>query len=408
MIRKLKIKVIALAMAAVCVLLTVMVTGMNLINYYAVVAEADDTLSLLSQNRGSFPELPNDRPGPLPKPMSPELPYESRYFSVVVSSAGTVVLADTGKIAAVDAETAGHYALEALEKKAERGFIGDYRYRRAEENGNTRITFLDCGRKLNSFYTFCWGSIAMALVGIVAAFFVILFISGKIVRPIAQSYEKQKQFITDAGHELKTPLTIIRANVDVLEMEQGENEYLTDIRQQAERLTRLTNDLVQLSRMEEAENTLQMIDFPVSEVVEEAAQPFQTLAQTQEKQLLLDIQPMLTLKGNPKGITQLVSILLDNALKYSSAGEPVELQLQRSGKFVYLTVKNTAVTPVSGEALSHIFDRFYRADASRSSETGGHGIGLSVAKAIVTAHGGKLQASTPDGRRFVITAAFIC
>lgn len=406
MIRKLKIKVIALAMAAVCALLAVVVTGMNLINYYAVVAEADSTLSMLSQNRGSFPEQPNNRPGPGPKPMSPELPYESRYFSVVVSSDGTVVLADTGKIAAVDADTAGRFAVKALVEKAERGFIGDYRYRRAEENGNIRFVFLDCGRKLHSFYTFCYGSIAMALVGIIAVFFVILFCAGRMIRPIAQSYEKQKQFITDAGHELKTPLTIIRANVDVLEMEQGDNEYLTDIRQQAERLTRLTNDLVQLSRMEEAENTLQMIDFPVSEVVEEAAQPFQTLAQTQEKQLLLDIQPMLTLKGNPKGITQLVSILLDNALKYSPAGETVELQLQRSGKLIYLTVKNTAITPLSGEALSHIFDRFYRADASRSSETGGHGIGLSVAKAIVTAHGGKLQASTPDGKRFVITAAF--
>lgn len=404
MIRRLKMKFIALAMAAICALLAVVVTGMNVINYNAVVAEADSTLSILSQNRGSFPDMKNDRFDRLPIPVSPELPYESRYFSVLLGQAGKVILTDTGKIASVDSARAAQYAAQAYKSSAQKGFIGDFRYLRGEENGNTRIIFLDCGRKLDSFYTFLYASLGMTLAGIIAVFFVIFFFAGRIIRPIAQSYEKQKRFITDAGHEIKTPLTIINANVDVLEMELGEdNESLQDIQVQTQRLTQLTNDLVLLARMEEAQDTMQMIDFPVSEVVMEAAMPFRTLAQAQDKGFACQIQPMLTLKGNARSIGQLVCVLMDNALKYSPEGSEISLQMLQTGKSICLTVCNTTQTEQSKETLEHVFDRFYRADASRNSETGGHGIGLSVAKAIVTAHGGRIQASAKDSHSFQIT-----
>ena len=397
MIRKMKRKFIFLAMTAICVLLCLVVAGMNVINYSFVVEEADSTLELLSQNRGRFPDMKGDWFGPMPRPMSPELPYESRYFSVLLDHSGKVILTDTGKIAAVDSEAAARYGQKAFYSGDRSGFIGDFRYLRSAENTNHRIVFLDCGRKLDSFHTFLYASVGMTLAGIVAVFFVIFFASGRIVRPIAESYEKQKRFITDAGHELKTPLTIINANVDVLEMEQqGGNEFLEDIRQQTRRLTDLTNDLVLLARMEEAKTHLQKIDFPLSEIVSEAAQPFHVLAQTQSKSFSCHVQPMLTMNGNAKAIGQLVSLLMDNAVKYSPEGGSVELTLQQAGKNVCLTVTNTTEDPVTKEALSHVFDRFYRADASRSSQIGGHGIGLSVAQAIVHAHGGKLQVATQD------------
>lgn len=403
MIRRLKTKFIALAMAAICVLLAVIVVGMNLINYNAVVAEADSTLSILSQNRGSFPNPMNDRGDRFLFHMSPELPYESRYFSVLFDGSGSVILTDTGKIAAVDSASAVEYAYKAMQSRRPQGFIGNFRYQRSDENGHTRIIFLDCGRKLDSFYTFLYASLAMTLAGIIIVFFVIFFFAGKIVRPIAQSHEKQKRFITDAGHEIKTPLTIIRANVDILEMEFGErNECLEDIQLQTQRLTQLTNDLVLLARMEESENNMQMIDFPVSEIVAEEVMPFRTLAQTQDKQFICDIQPTLTMNGNAKAIRQLVSLLMDNALKYSPARGTISVTMEQSGKSISLTVYNTTEEAISREDLNHVFDRFYRADASRNSESGGYGIGLSVAKAIVTAHAGKIQASTTDGHSFQI------
>lgn len=406
MIRKLKLKFVVLAMTALFCLLAVIVAGMNVINYNSVVREADMILSVLSQNRGTFPEFGGEFGRPLPNNMSPEVPYESRYFSVSLNESGDIVNTETSRIASVDENTAIEYAKTVSNRNKTQGFIDEYRYVLRSEPNGIRIVFLDCGRTLGSFYNFLTASIAMAFLGFIIVFVVIFICSGKIIKPIAESYEKQKRFITDAGHEIKTPLTIINANVDILEMELGENESLTDIQQQTKRLASLTNDLVMLARMEESENTLQKIEFPVSDVVMEIAKPFQTLALQQGKELVCNIQPMLTLNGNDKAIEQLVSIFMDNALKYSPEGGSISLDLVKQNKTIYLSVFNTTETEIRQNQLNQIFDRFYRIDSSRNSETGGHGIGLSVAKAIVSAHGGKIEAWSRDGHSFQISASF--
>ncbi len=406
MIKMLKMKFIFLAMISLFVLLSVIVSGMNIINYGSIINEADETLSLLSKNKGNFPEPGKENENMLPHGMSKELPYESRYFSVTVNGNGEVVTTDTSKIASVNGDEAVRYALKIIEKDYYRGFVGMFRYMRYSETDGERIVFLDCGRKLDSFYTFLYVSIAMSLAGLTIIYFVILFFAGKILRPVTESYEKQKQFITDAGHEIKTPLTIINANIDILEMELGENESLSDIHQQTERLRSLTNDLVALARMEEAESSIPKIEFPISEVVSDTVYPFRAVAIRQCRNFEYDIQPMLTLKGNDRAIEQLVSILLDNAMKYSPSGGTVSLNMYKHSKNIYLTVFNTTEIELSQESLAHVFDRFYRTDASRNSETGGYGIGLSLAKAIVAAHNGKIQAWTQDGYSFRITASF--
>lgn len=406
MIKKLKIKFSILSAISILALLLVIVAGMNIINYNSVVKEADDVLSLLSKNKGAFPDFKGGKGEKLPPNMSPELPYESRYFSVLLNASGNVIQSETSRIASIDIGKAIEYAKEAANVSDTRGFIGNFRFVRYSEGNNFRITFLDCGRKLDSFNSFLFASISMAFIGFLIVVFVIVFFSGKIIRPIAESYEKQKRFITDAGHEIKTPLTIINANVDILEMELGQNECLEDIQQQTKRLTELTNNLVYLARMEEAENNMPMIEFPISEVVHDTAAPFKILAYTQNKEFEFNIQPMLSIKGNDKAIEQLVSILMDNALKYCPGGGRICLDLIKQNKSVNLTVFNTSATEISNDRLGFVFDRFYRTDLSRNSETGGYGIGLSIAKAIVAAHGGKIQASTKDGQSFQITASF--
>lgn len=230
----------------------------------------------------------------------------------------------------------------------------------------------------------------------------LLILSKRIVRPVAESYEKQKQFITDAGHELKTPMTIISADADLAEMECGENQWISDIRRQAQRLTDLTNDLIYLSRMEEEQPKLQRIDFPLSDVTEEMAQSFQALAKSQEKEFTLHIQPMISFTGDEKAIRQLLSILLDNALKYSPAGGQLKLVLEKQGRSIVLLVSNTSAQPIEQDKLPHLFDRFYRTDQSRSSQTGGYGLGLSIARSIVLAHKGKIRAESGDGRTLTI------
>lgn len=406
MIRKLKIKFVVLAMIALFSLLAVIVTAMNVINYSTVVDEADTILSILMQNNGVFPEfssgLGNNR---RLHNISPETPYESRYFSVFLDNNYNVLDTEISRIRSVDNEQAIAYAQKVVANSSYNGFVDDYRYATKAEYNGYRIVFLDCGRKLEAFDKFLYTSIIMAVIGLAFSFVFIFIFSGKIIKPIAESYEKQKRFITDAGHEIKTPLTIINANVDILEAELGENESLTDISQQTHRLRLLTNDLVMLARMEESEDKMPKIEFPISDVVAEAVAPFSNVALQQGKEFVCRIQPMLTLKGNDKAIVQLVNILMDNALKYSPVGGTIAFNLTKQNRTLYIHTFNTTEIEVNKHQLDQVFERFYRTDSSRNSETGGSGIGLSVAKAIVDAHGGKIQAWTQDGHSFQITAA---
>ena len=211
---------------------------------------------------------------------------------------------------------------------------------------------------------------------------------------MAESYEKQRQFITNAGHEIKTPLTIIGADADLLELENGESEWLSDIKHQVTRLTGLTNDLIYLSRMDEERPQLQCIKFSLSDVTEDVVQSFQGPAKAHRKELVTDIQPLLSFTGDEKAIRQLVSVLLDNAVKYSPEGGIISVRLKQEGCFLKLAVSNTTVQPVEKEQLNHLFDRFYRADQSRNSSTGGYGLGMSIAHSIVTVHKGKIRAES--------------
>lgn len=401
MIKKLRIQLILAAMASLFAVLTVIIGAVHVVGYRKVLSDADAVLAVLTENGGHFPRP--GRPGKAPPRFaSPEIPYESRYFSVLLSADGTAAAVDTGKIAAVSTETAMEYARTVREKGRERGFIGDYRYTVQEADGGLRVIFLDCGRTLSSFRANLWTSLLVSFLGFLAVLVLMILLSSRAVRPVAESYAKQKRFITDAGHELKTPLTVIGADAELLGMDLGENEWLEDIRRQVERLTELTRDLIDLSRMDEEQPPLQRLDFPLSDMASETAQSFSALARTQNKAFTAEVQENLSLCGDEKRLRQMLTILLDNALKYSPAGGEIAMTLERRGRFVRLRVQNTTDMPLP-EDLSRLFERFYRADASRS--TRGYGIGLSIAKAIVQAHGGRISACAAHGGRISACAA---
>lgn len=263
------------------------------------------------------------------------------------------------------------------------------------------MIFLDCRKFLTTFRSFLFSSIAVSFCGFCAVLILVAVLSKRVIRPFVESQEKQKRFITDAGHELKTPLTIIEADRSILELEYGENEWLSDIQLQTRRLTGLTNDLIYLSRMEEEPIRERFIEFPLSDMLEEIAGSFQNLARTQGKNFEQEIEPMISLLGDEKAIRQIISVLLENALKYSGKGGDISLKAEKRGKNIVIRVFNTAES-VETENLSRLFDRFYRSDASRNSETGGYGIGLSIAKAVAQAHKGKISASSEDGNSFTV------
>ena len=204
---------------------------------------------------------------------------------------------------------------------------------------------------------------------------------------------------------MKTPLTIIDADAEVLEMDFGENEWLSDIQSQTRRLADLTNNLILLSRMEEERTKELMVDFPLSDIAEETVGTFQALAKTQNKVLESNITPMIAMKGDEKAIRRLITILLDNAVKYAKENGRICVTLEKQKKRIRLSVFNTT-EQISKEHMEHLFDRFYRTDRSRNSETGGYGLGLSIAAATVEAHRGKITATTEDEKSLLITVIF--
>lgn len=334
---------------------------------------------------------------PLPPGMSPEAPFETRYFTVTVNAENKEVSADLGRIAAVSRQTAERYAVELYEKGEKEGFKEYYKYRAVEEEEGIMYVFLDCERELSTFYSFLAMSIFISLSGLSLVFILVLFFSKLAVGPVAESYEKQRQFITDASHEIKTPLTIIDANTEVLELENGENEWTAGIKNQVRRLSALTEKLVFLSRMEEEQTKLQAQEFSFSEAVLEIVQSFEPVAEMKGKDFQAEVPPNLFYYGDEVMLRRMLTLLLDNAVKYSGENGVIRLTLRKTEKHVELVLWNT-VPEIRQGNLDILFERFYRPDSSRNSETGGYGIGLSVAKAIVTAHKGKIHARSGDGK----------
>ena len=416
MIRDLRKKFILVAMLSTMLVLTAIMGVVNFSNYREMLDRADEMTALLEQNDGKFPEEPSwheqdDTETPPAKPendekdksrFSVETPFETRYFTVTVDENGEVTDCDLDRIAAVDEETAEEYTQTAQQKNKTTGFQGIYRYRVTETEDGAKYVFLDCRREISNFRTVLVTTISVSLLGLAAVFVLVVIFSRMVFRPVEESIQKQKRFIKDASHELKTPLTIIDANIEVMEMESGESQWTKSTRKQIQRLSGLVQQLVTLSRLDEEKGLEEKCEFNLSEAVSECVQPYESLAQTREKNLTLNIEEDITYTGDERSIRQLAGILMDNAVKYSSENGNITLTLKKKGKKIFLEVYNDADDLPQGK-LDVLFERFYRLDSSRNSGTGGSGIGLSMAKAIVQAHKGKITAENKNGRGLTIT-----
>lgn len=503
MLKKLRRKFIAIAMLSVSIVLIAIVGTINIANYISTNESLDARLKLIAGNGGTFPDLlergsmgeegnttdestnkgtstrkepPSGRTDVQPPEdmnqadlkddnlkendlkendfkendlkrhgISPESQFDTRYFTVTINSKGEVENIDTSKIASVSSENAAEYAKKLWKsgKKGDgkSGFADNCKYLTVDEDGATMYIFLSCQRELSTIKTYILASVGISVFGLLVVFVMIYFFSGKILKPVSESYEKQKRFITDASHEIKTPLTIIDANTEVIEMMEGENEWTSSTRKQIARLTSLTEKLVFLSRMDEEATKLEMLEFSLSDAILDTAEPFKAVAGTNGKKLTIDVTDGILYTGDEKTIRQLVSILLDNAMKYSgcssassekgnvnkdninktylnkttqtqnncvTAGDmapEIELTMRPSGKNRIITVWNTVddAANIKKGRQDMLFERFYRTDASRNSKTGGFGIGLSAAYAIVKAHKGKITAESKDGQSIKFT-----
>ncbi len=393
MIQKLRMKFIALSIGIVAAVVFVIIFGINLLNYTRVTNRADNILEVLAENDGYFPELLQH--------MSPEVRYTTRFFSVTTDISGNPVKVDTVNIASKTRKEVLEYYKKVLKGNKNKGFIDNYRYKVEETPTGALLVFIDCSQDLEIYNSFLKASVIISTAGIGTIFAIIVLLSKRMIAPVAESYEKQKQFITDAGHELKTPLTIINTNTDVLEMEHGESEWTKNIHSQVSRLSELVTGLISLSRMDEEHTDIINNEFSISETARETVDSFRAVAEVGGKKMVTSIEEDIIFHGDEKSITQLFSIIIDNSIKYSPADTDINFSMKRESRRIVIELKNISSDIKKGD-LSYVFERFYRGDKSRSSETSGYGIGLSLARAIVLKHKGEINAISPDGKEFII------
>lgn len=398
MIYHLQKKVIRICGIAVLVVFSIIFLLIYIFNTNQLNDTMDALTDRISDNDGKFPEWRDDRGNPelpvgLPGFMTMETPFSTRFFTVLFDENGKIVSIDLGSISAITEETAWEYAMEAYAKDGERGWIDDYRYKQYHKGQATAIVYVDGSmNRFMSNRTILSAGIVL-VISALAIWVIVIFFSRRAVLPVAESYEKQKQFITDANHELKTPLTLVMTNLDILEAEIGENEWLSDIRSEGERMSALVNQLVALARMDEGKTNLEMQRFSLSDVVMDAVSEFQVLAQDRGKTMDIQIDPNVDYVGDVVAVRRAVSILLDNAIKYCDEGGGIRFRLEKK-KHPVLYVENT-YADVGEMELNRLFDRFYRADKARTF-TGGFGIGLSIAQTIVSQHKSEISAYKRD------------
>lgn len=405
--RRLRRKFILVAMGAVTVVLTLIIAGINIVNYSHVCKMADARLDYILAGRDGIDWGDESKAEPANgkdagdsqagvrirhfEGMTAESPFDTRYFTVSIAG-GQVTDVNTARIAAVGAKRAARIAAGLYSKGWTSGFSGNYRYTATVQGDKTTYVFVDCSRELASFHSFLSASVAISCIGWLAVLAIVTVASGAVIRPMVESYSKQKRFITDAGHEIKTPLAVIDAANEVQEIESGESEWTQSIREQVARLTALTERLVFLARMDEGSAGFTMTSIDLSEAVDKAAAPFESVAVSRGKRLSTSIACGVRAHADAAAVAQVVELLLDNATRYASEGSVIELSLRAvsrvQGKGATELVVSNAVDELPEGDLDRLFDRFYRADVSRSSKTGGSGVGLSVVRAIAEAHGG--------------------
>ena len=303
----------------------------------------------------------------------------------------------TDFIASVTQTEAEEFARNVLNGKRQQGYYKNYRFQIFTEENDNIVIFLNTTMELHSAWNVLLISGLVGMVCFLAVFFLVILLSQKAMKPYIRNIERQKRFITDASHEIKTPLTSIATSVDVIEMEYGEDEWTRNIHKQTSKMSRMVADLVTLSRLDEENPFLERTEFSLSDAVWEVAEPFASLAKAQGKKYSQRIEENLTLCGNPDATRQMISVLLDNAMKYSDENGTIRLDVYKVHGKTKIEVFNTCVLEET-QNLSRLFDRFYRLDNSRSRKTGGSGIGLSIAQAVAEAYGGKIKVSSKDGK----------
>lgn len=378
--RRLRLRFVLLSALALVALQTVIVTFSICSSYRRMTLRADSIIRSLEE--------------------SPDAD-DARYFTVIFDLDNRTFDVDLEHTALVTRPHASGLAKKVISGKGENGYIDGYRYHVTREKGKIRIIFLSRIAATESFRSDAVSLILISLSGIAVMTVLLAAASGEVVSPLVENRKKQREFITSASHGLKTPLTVISADAQLLESEIGENEWLTDIMKQTAEMTEMTHRLVYLARAEEQDEKIKKIIFPVSDVAEDVANSYRAIAESSGKHFDVLIESGVSYCGDEKAVREMITVLLDNAFKYSPAGGGVCMTLASEGRGVKISTENDAVG-INKENIGKLSGRFYRADTSDKIK--GFGIGLSIAKAVAENHNGKLSFDLIKLDRIRITA----
>ncbi len=403
MFKSLRKKFITTAVGSVAVVIAILAVALNFINFNKLEERIDSTLLDASKSEALIRIFKEDGDDlVITKNSSSATDYNG--FSIAkVDNFGKIIKAYRDDSLLPNQDALQDKVIEALKNGKTSGFIGSYRFLKVETNVGNLILFLNCQRELDSNASFVTNSILISIGVIISVFILLVLVSKRVIAPIQETYIKQKQFITGASHELKTPLAIISSNADVLEMENGDSKWLQNIHNQVDRLTSLVNSLVIFSRMEE-KDTVERTHFNLTEVLKSRIEDFDELANFQKKYIVTDIGYNLNYYGEKDSIIQLMDILLENAIKYAPEDSDIRVCFNKHRKYAILKVSNKA--DVKKGDLSKVFDRFYRLDESRNSAIKGYGIGLSMAQLIAEKHKETIRAYAPEDGIFKIEVRF--
>ena len=393
MIRTLRRRFILIAMASLLGTLTVLCTAISVGNYLVTADRADRAIELLHENGGEFPPPPDGPPDPSRDAgfqVTQETPFETRYFIVELTDRREVSSVNTDHIAALDRQTAVECINDILRQGESKGYVAYYRFGIFEnEGGGSTVIALDCFQQIQSAYNILRMTALMGLACAVIVGLLLAVFSRRAIRPFVENLERQRQFVTDASHELKTPLAILSADLGMLEDDPGDAHWMKSARDQVSRLDRLIKNLVELARTEETVRKEPVMRFSLSDVAQANAEAFAPLASSAGKHLSAEVEEHVEMEGVQDDLFRLFSILLDNGVKYCDPSGTIRFSLSQRGKSACILVSNPCAD-LDPSKLPRYFDRFYRADSSRTRSTGGYGIGLSTAKAIVTRCRGRI------------------
>ena len=404
MFKSLRRKFVATSVASVAVVIILMAGTLNFINYYKMGQRVDDSLYEASKSSALVTIFSDGEEDMIvTKNTASKTPNNNGFSIAKIDENKNVIRSYRDDVLIKGKDDLQKLVTDAVNESSTSGYVGTYRYLKVNNDAGNLVLLLNTQRDLDSFHAFMRNSIIVSSIVILSVFILLVLISKKVIAPIQQSYQKQKQFITDASHELKTPLAIIRSNTDVLELENGDSKWTKNIQNQVDRLTSLVNSLVVFSRMEE-KDTAEKVKFNLSESLHARIDDFEELASFQKKHIIADIDNNIYYRGEQQAIVQLMDILLENAIKYATKETNINITLKKNKKYATMKISNQA--NVKKGDLRKVFDRFYRLDESRNSTIKGYGIGLSMAKLITEKHKEVIKAYAPEDGIFKIEVRF--